>query len=115
MVLCILIGICVSIAYVVNQKKAEAAQQEWQRTSTTVTTTTTLALRDLSDEQILEQCGGKYTAKLGKSDIAIFSGWTGHGLDSWHLDQNFIYKCHFQIHHNFERDQKHGSLHTRGR
>jgi len=77
MVLCILIGICVSIAYVVNQKKAEAAQQEWQRTSTTVTTTTTLALRDLSDEQILEQCGGKYTAKLGKSDIAIFSGWTG--------------------------------------
>ena len=84
LVLCILIGICVSIAYVVNMKKAEAAQAEWLKTSTTVTTTTTPALRDLSDEQILEKCGGKYTAKLGKSDIAIFSGWNGHG--AWHFD-----------------------------
>ena len=73
-------------------KKAEAAKAEWLKTSTTVTTTTTPALRDLSDEQILEKCGGKYTAKLGKSDIAIFSGWDGQG--AWHFDiwrRNFYF------------------------
>lgn len=80
LVLCVLIGICVSIAYVVNMKKAQAAEAEWLRTSTTVTTTTTPALRDLSDDQILEKCGGKFEAKLGKSDIAIFNGWNRHGL-----------------------------------
>ena len=66
-----------------NKRQVEEKRQAEMMTTTTVATTITPALRDLSDEEIMKQCGHKYKATLGKSSISVFSNWNGHvGLKS---------------------------------
>ena len=61
-----------------NKKAEKERLAEMAKTTTTIATTITPALRDLSDEEIMKQCGHKYKAVLGKSPISVFSDWNGH-------------------------------------